>query len=79
MEVVTFQFLTWDRKDVYVLRFRAHLSVTPLPAASLQGDKGTHKMCQPDGLVSTGNLPEKEDTPSRSSSKGRVASGVALA
>jgi hypothetical protein len=79
MEMVTFQFLTWDRKDVCVLRFRAHLSVTPLPTASLQGDKGTHKMCQPDGLVSTGNLPEKEETPSRSSSKGRVASGVALA
>lgn len=62
MEMVTFRFLTWDRKDVCVLRFRAHLSVTPLPSsASLQGDKGSHGMCQPDGIVSPGNLPEKEN------------------
>lgn len=64
MEMVTFRFLTWDRKDVCVLRFRAHLSVTPLPSsASLQGDRGSHEMRRPDGIVSTGNLPEKEETP----------------
>ena len=80
MEVVTFQFLTWDCKDVCVLRFGAHLSVTPLPSsASLKGDKGSHRLCQPDGIVSTGNLPEKEESASRSSSKGRIAFGVALA